>query len=299
MKKIARIALALFSLLISAAISEAQTPDGWMRVTSDNGEFSAEVPAKYDFFYDKDGFSVSAAGTTDYRLTDVHIFSGFHEKTLISFECYETGNSGAEAVVEVDQQKMKAAVIDRGAYKIKQYVNKDAEYYLVKQYFRSKNYLYVVTAASREGETAALRRFLGSVVFDPTIAAAKQDKPNFSTLARSQIKVSVKEDKSYKSYKPDPAKKDDPNVKASLPVSKPRASYVDEARTGGVQGVIAMRTTLNSNGFIPEFVIVKPLGGGLIRQSVFAALRMRFLPSEKGGAAQTVSRIIEYNFTLY
>lgn len=143
-----------------------------MRVTSDNGEFSAEVPAKYDFFYDKDGFIASTDGLSGYPLNDVHIFSGFHEKTLISFECYETGNSGAEAVVELDQQKIKASVEDRGAYKIKQYVDKNAEYYFVKQYFRSKNYLYVVRRLREKAKRRRSKDFslqLFSILRSPPI----------------------------------------------------------------------------------------------------------------------------------
>jgi Gram-negative bacterial TonB protein C-terminal len=299
MKKIALITLVLFLGFFSADFSNAQSPAGWIRVTSDNGEFSAEVPAKYDFFYDKDGFIVSANGTSGYLMENVHIFSGFQENTLISFECYKTENDGAKDLFEIDKQKMKTSEENRGTYKVKQIVEKNSEFYLVKQYFRSKNYLYVVTAASRDGETAAIKRFLASVTFNAVIAADKQNKSNFSTLKISQFKVSIKEDKDYKSFKGNSAAKDDPSIKKLLPVSKPRVSYVDEARSGNIQGTIALRTTLNHNGFIPELVVIKSLPGGLVRQSVFAALRMRFLPQEKNGTAETISKMIEYHFQLY
>lgn len=299
MKKIARITLILSFTFFFVSFLEAQSAD-WMRVTSDNGEFSAEVPAKYDFFYNKDGFVIINNGISGYMLENVNIFSGFQEKTLISFECYETINAGANAVIETDRQKMKFSEVDRGTYKFKQITNKEADHYLVKQYYRSKNYLYVVTAASREGETIALKRFLDSIVFDPTISAPKQDKTNFSQLKLTALAISIKEEPKYKSVKPDPnAPSKDPNIKKLLPVSKPRASYVDSARMKAVQGTTAMKVTLNENGFIPEFVVIKSLPEGLVRQSIFAALRMRFLPQEKGDIPQTVVKTIEYNFKLY
>lgn len=300
MKKIAQIALVLFSFIFSTAYLKAQTSVAWMRVASDNGEFSVEVPNKYDFFYDKDGFVVSNGSSKTSVLTDVHIFSSFQEKTLISFECYETGSNGAELMLEIDKQKMKSSETDRGTYKIKQITSKEAEYYFIRQYYRSKNYLYVVTAASREGETPALKRVVNSIIFDPTLSAPKQDKTIFSKLKLSNIAVSLKEDANYKSQKPDPnAPPDDPNIKKLLPVSKPRASYIDAARMKAVQGTIAMKVTLNENGFIPEFVIIKSLPEGLLRQSVFSALRMRFLPQEESGVARTIVKTIEYHFTLY
>lgn len=300
MKKIAQIAFLLFPFFFSLAYLKAQTPVGWMHVTSDNGEFSVEVPDKYNFFYDKEGFVVSNGSSNTSALTDVHIFSSFQEKTLISFECYETGTSGADLMLEIDKQKIKSSEISRATYKIKQITSKEAEYYFIRQYYRSKNYLYIVTAASREGETAALKRFLDSIVFDPKISAPKQNQTNFSKLKLSNIAVSIKEDTNYKSQKSAPnSPPDDPNIKRLLPVSKPRVSYVDTARMKAVQGSIAMKVTLNENGFIPEFVIIKSLPEGLLRQSVFAALRMRFLPQEKGDIPQTVVKTIEYHFALY
>lgn len=307
MKKIARIALALSFVFFFVSFSNAQTSADWMRVTSDNAEFSAEVPAKYNFFYDKEGFTFFDDSPRNYTPTEdfsktfflknFHIFSSFQEKTLISFECYKVGKIGADRFLVIDKQKMKVSEENHGTYKFKQIINKEAGYYFIRRYYSSKNYLYIATAASREGETAALKHFLDSIVFDPKISASGEDKTNFSKLKISELSVSVKEDVNYKpTTLNSAAAASDSNIKEVLFINKPLALSSRMARQKNIWTDVAMKVTLNENGFIPEITIIKPMPEALIRQSIFSTLRMRFLPEEKNGVAQATTKTIEYPF---
>lgn len=82
-------------------------------------------------------------------------------------------------------------------------------------------------------------------------------------------------------------------------LSKPRANYTDAARQNNIQGVVRLRVTFLANGTIGTITPVSGLGYGLTEQAIAAARAIRFEPQKRGGVAQTVTRVVEYNFTLY
>ena len=54
-------------------------PEEWFRVRSENGDFSIEVPAKYSYFYDKDGITFSKDRNT-YLLKEIQILQCLSRK---------------------------------------------------------------------------------------------------------------------------------------------------------------------------------------------------------------------------
>ncbi len=88
----------IFLSFVSA--QESQSAD-WFRVQSDDGEFSVEVPVNYDFYLDNDGFLVSD-NSKSYRLSKMKMLNAYHEKTLLSFEVYETNRSKTVAEILAD-----------------------------------------------------------------------------------------------------------------------------------------------------------------------------------------------------
>jgi uncharacterized lipoprotein YehR (DUF1307 family) len=94
MKKIAQLfPLVLFVFITAAAATTtvAQEKTEWMRVVSDNGEFSVEVPANYTYFYDRDGFSYQlSTGTLQYA--QMQMLNASQEKTVMSVEIYKVSS---------------------------------------------------------------------------------------------------------------------------------------------------------------------------------------------------------------
>jgi TonB family protein len=99
-----------------------------------------------------------------------------------------------------------------------------------------------------------------------------------------------------------------PKPKAPVPVgptegvkiiSKPRANYTDAARTNNIQGVVRVRVTFLANGTIGGISPVSNLGYGLTEQALAAARSIRFEPAKKGGVPYSVTKVVEYTFTLY
>ena len=88
-------------------------------------------------------------------------------------------------------------------------------------------------------------------------------------------------------------------VTALKVLSKPKAIYTDEARQHQIQGTVTLRVTFLANGTIGNISPVSGLPNGLTEQSVGAAREIKFVPQIKNGQPQTVTKIVQYSFTLY
>lgn len=82
-------------------------------------------------------------------------------------------------------------------------------------------------------------------------------------------------------------------------ISKPRPGYTDAARTANVQGTVILRVTFMANGSIGSISPVKGLPNGLTEQAIAAARRINFEPAKVNGMGQTVTKQIEYSFSIY
>lgn len=82
-------------------------------------------------------------------------------------------------------------------------------------------------------------------------------------------------------------------------ISKPRASYTDTARQQGVQGKVVLRVTFQANGQVGAISPVSGLPGGLTERAIAAARQITFEPAMRNGVAYTVTRTLEYSFTIY
>lgn len=282
----------------------AQTAENeWIRIQSDNGEFSIEVLANYKHYYNKDGFFVSN-NANDYRLQDVRILNSIIDGTLLSVEAYK-GNKGAfNALYEKDAYKKgaEASEIKNSGHTVKQVVQKSEHSYSIRRYLRSKTHIYVLTVGSREGETPPMKRFLDSVEFKPDLNnAPRPDSVLFSTLRVTEISVEINPN-AKASSKPAPNKskpeQKDERRKSLVILSKPRPSYIDAARYNNVEGTIVIRATFADDGFMPHITVIKSLPEGLLRQVLFAALRMKFLPVENDGKRESIIRNVEYTFDI-
>jgi len=80
--------------------------------------------------------------------------------------------------------------------------------------------------------------------------------------------------------------------------SKPRPVYTDKARAENLEGKVILKITFRANATIGKIKVVKGLGD-LTQQAVEAAKKIRFQPAMKNGKPYTVTRNVEYTFTLY
>lgn len=82
-------------------------------------------------------------------------------------------------------------------------------------------------------------------------------------------------------------------------LSKPRANYTDMARIYAIQGMVSLRVTFLANGTIGSVSPISALPLGLTNASIEAAKNLKFKPASRDGVPQTVTKTVQYNFTLY
>ena len=80
---------------------------------------------------------------------------------------------------------------------------------------------------------------------------------------------------------------------------KPKPRYTDAARQNNIQGAVIVRVTFLASGQIGSVTPVSGLGYGLTEQAIAAAKQMRFEPQLKNGVPQTVTKPVQFNFTIY
>ena len=82
-------------------------------------------------------------------------------------------------------------------------------------------------------------------------------------------------------------------------LSKPRPGYTDSARQANIQGTVILRVTFLASGQVGSISAIKGLGSGLTEQAIAAAHRIAFEPAKTNGVAQSVTKQIEYTFSIY
>lgn len=103
----------------------------------------------------------------------------------------------------------------------------------------------------------------------------------------------------------DPAERDPvrkPIIKPFTSVkilSKQPAKYTTLARIFGLEGNVVLRVTFLANGTIGSITPVKKLPFGLTDSAISATKSIRFEPATKNGVAYSVSKTVQYTFTIY
>lgn len=305
-----KISLALCVVLAAHLAGKGQTSlnGDWMRVQSDDGEFSIEVPRKYSFFTDERGFVIADSGN-DLNLTKMEMLNAIIDGSLISFERYAADKRAVSRIYESEKSRRgikETSPIKRENLKIAQLISETDSYHLLRQYFYLNGHIYILTALSRNGETEAMRRFLDSLrVKSKSANNSSGDATSFSQLEKTEIKIEDLTTKKPVSSPPNdsPVIPQRPMPAAGYkPVAiavKPFSSYTNEARSARVSGTIVLRVTFADDGSIPKISFIRSLPNGLSRQALFCALRIKFLPQEKDGKPVTTVKSIEYSFDIY
>ncbi len=82
-------------------------------------------------------------------------------------------------------------------------------------------------------------------------------------------------------------------------IDKPRAIYTNEARKNQIAGTVTLRVTFLASGQVGNILVVSGLADGLTEQAIVAAKGIKFEPAKSNGVSQTITRQVQYTFTLY
>ena len=83
-------------------------------------------------------------------------------------------------------------------------------------------------------------------------------------------------------------------------ISKPRpAVTMDELKANNIQGTVRLKVVFSADGHIDSVSVVNGLPDGISEKAAQAAKLIKFVPAQKCGTPVTVTRAVEYNFTIY
>lgn len=92
---------------------------------------------------------------------------------------------------------------------------------------------------------------------------------------------------------------DDAAVIPARIILKPRSNYTEAARKNQVQGKVVLKVTFQANGAIGDVTVVSGLKFGLTEEAIKAARRIVFIPPQRDGVRYSVTKWVEYTFTIY
>ncbi|HRH46125.1 MAG TPA: energy transducer TonB [Pyrinomonadaceae bacterium] len=315
MKKIAII----IYLLICSTILFAQTQNtaNWKIYNSPKDEFSVEIPKDFEEDFriiddpNKNKIYVSARYLTEFSGTFYYVFS----------EVIDQANGN---LVEIPFTQLKAfiannaakpAPIKIGNFTGEQYSFKDSEDFFHKIVFvHTQKRAYIFHTFGVNEVNADSDRFFSSIKFREIEDSQFTKSP--ATIMAEKFKTSPDADsgggKGSGQGSGSGSGGSGNGVGAGSPssttgkqtsplkiLSKPRPGYTDLARIYGIQGTVTLRVTFLTNGNIGAVSIVSKLPFGLTNNSISAAKRINFEPQIKDGVAYTVTKTLQYSFTLY
>lgn len=82
-------------------------------------------------------------------------------------------------------------------------------------------------------------------------------------------------------------------------VSKPRPAYTEQARQSNIQGSVILRVTFLRNGGVGSISVVTGRPLGLTEQSIIVARKISFLPGTVDGKPVSITKQVEYTFSIY
>lgn len=294
--------ISILILLFATSISFSQDAqkDEWIRVQSDNGEFSIEIPKKYNYFYSEKGVSA----ITEVALNQMNLLTAYNQNTMVSVEFYKENKSTLSQLYEkdnykLDKEELKEVKFEKNGVTFRQFSRKNSDYYIVRQYFSSKDYIYILTAASRNGETESMNHFFDSVILNLNGGKNSVFDSNiqkFTSLLTTPIDITSKNVKPAQAQEmliPKNATKE-----SLLTIFKPGPSFTSASRQNLTQGSIQLRIFCLETGFVNKIEIISSLPNGLTWQVISSVIRSKFLPQEKNGVTEASQGVTEYRFSI-
>jgi len=275
----------------------------WLRVRNDKGDFSIEIPKVNKHYASKAGFIVRSNNGFPYTLADMQMVNAYNEGTLVSIETYSAYETALDVIYEKDtvrKANIQTSKTELPNYSVRNVIVKNDEYYMIRRYFNSKDQIYILTAASRNGETDVIRHFLESVDFVPGKKAANIDKmTRISSLPHEEPGVEIIEEMPKPNGAVPSEFLDGSKVAGLAIVCMGKPSYPTDAGARGVSGDIKIRAKFGEDGWISNLTLSERIQGGILRQTLFAAIRTKFLPPERNGKPESILRTLEYSFSIY
>jgi len=309
MKNIILIACLFF---MTCSFVTAQTPDveNWQTFAPAAEEFSIEVPAALSAidFDGKDGKINSRHYQNIFDGTYFFVFSD-SEKNLWQTKVVRDFVKGF-------QKSGKSFPAGNVTGEKFNFADSETFYHTI-LFVKTDSRSYVFHVVSPVENNPQVERFFASVQFKETDSVKSID--NSETVKSSESKATIAKNQNENSVGSGSGRgsgsgsgtssgaNQAPPTAPILPLqtkglsllSKPKPAYTDFARFYQITGIVRTRVIFLASGAIGSVTPVTKLPFGLTNQAVTAARGIQFEPALKSGYPISVTKLIEYSFTIY
>jgi hypothetical protein len=301
MKKTLHIIL-LIAALACAAMAQADFDEPkWVKFEPEREEFSLDLP----------GPPIVTLGRNSDRVPNAEYHAVQNKTYFAVFSQDATDNSLVRLIMGLKTGDMAPKDIEIDGLKGQRYDFKgsdDYEHSFIT--IQAPVHFYVFHVISETRDNPLIEGFLGSIKLNRQLTKAPEEPAepaSTSTTARSDILKSpstggglgsgrVPEMEPQGAIAPPRYTKVDSSVTI---LSKPRPAYSDMARRYMVSGTVKLRVTFEKNGEIGNITALAKLPLGLTQNAISAARNIKFSPALRRGDPYSVTKVLEFNFTLY
>ena len=309
MKKTLTILIILLCSTFLLAQTESHEDVKWRTYISPKDNFSVELPK----FVKELFFSVSEGGEEEVHKGGQYL-SSINNEFFNVFSLVIPKDTIKDSMLPlpptlkefVEENAKSSQSIKFNNYPAREWIFKDNEGFCHRVLdVQTKTRVFVFHAIYENGDSLNIDRFFDSIKFYPNLKTKLlQNKLKTSMLKNKLEKDKEEKNKTYvKRLEPKSSKtvveNSSSQTKPLKLTSKPRAAYTDLARMYQITGNIKLRVTFLADGTIGEIVSVKKLPFGLTNSAITAAKNIIFEPSQKENIPVTVTKQVEYHFTLY
>jgi hypothetical protein len=297
---VAFLALVIVLAIAPAAEVSAQVGDDWVSLSADAGRVTFALPSS---------FIVHNEGKR------IRLFADSDGATFsISKEETDNAKRSARNIEYPKKGSLSNEKADLGEFYIRRFNYEPASGIVTSIFIGSPTSLYVISVTANNTENAAVGRFLSSIkaggktIFNEVAGNDPVALPEveISGLATSRsvidaLNVPRSTGNVVKFGKVEKEAEDlSTNFSRRLIiVSRPKASYTDAARIANKQGTIRARIEFLKSGQIGNVLVDSRLDLSLSTNVANAIRQIKFIPAEIDGRPVTVTKVVEYGFTIY
>jgi Gram-negative bacterial TonB protein C-terminal len=269
----------------------------WQTYLPDNEEFSVEVPTSVD--------AIISISDKNKKIYSTRFQAYINGNYFFVFSANEEKNLESDIVKDFASDFMPVKTnteIDKLTGKQMKFADDEGYFHQV-VFIKSKHRAYIFHAVNRKENDSSVLRFFNSLKFfenkQDGIIVRQSDgelkqKTNTIDIIRPNLGIGRSGDNTQI---PVPISKPLPTNPIPNPfkiLKQPRANFTNIARKYNINGVVRLKATFLANGTIGSISVVNKLPFGLTNSAITAAKAIEFVPG-----ATTVSKIVEYRFTLY
>ena len=199
---------------------------------------------------------------------------------------FKSGVSEAKAFLNTEQET-KVKLGDHEAFRIK---NERYTYWLIDD-FKNKRW-FELWVTNKGEESLTVKNFIESLKAEKNSTGIEIGNGADRTLGDDSQSGQPEDTESSITSEKD-------EIEPFLLIVKPAPRYTDIARQNQTQGVVRLRVVFLASGGIGSVVPVRGLPYGLTEQAIAAAMKVVFIPPKRNKINYSVTKLIEYSFSIY